>query len=125
VATRALSEAVASAQMGCRGKYAGYVGADYIPSQTPAPLTGVEDIGTGLLVVNPQACAQACEEAPGCNAASFYGFLDEPDWPASKNCYIKTIATPCMAPADALDTKDLTMLLMKVGDDCAFHVQHL
>lgn len=108
----------------CR-EYNGYTGYDYVPSDDPANAVAVEDVDGGSSAVDSEeACAEACDAATGCNAASYYGLMPEADWPAKKNCWLKTIATPCELPADAED-KPLAMLLMKVtGEDCVFLVPH-
>jgi hypothetical protein len=98
----------------------GYKGADYIPSDETPTAVMVEDIGGGSVAVDETACADECDAAVGCNAASYYGLLPEADWPAKKNCWLKTIAVPCVLPPDVQTETPLAMLIMKTtGEACA------
>lgn len=101
--------------------YVGYKGYDYIPSDAPPNQVPVTDIGTGYTVTSQEACSEECNAAAaaGSNSASYYGLMPNADWPAGKNCWLKTISVACKLPSDPLVDNPLALLLMKVtGEDC-------
>lgn len=106
-------------QWQCRVQFTPYVGYDYHNNMKTPPAVKVEDIdGSGLVVADIVECAAKCAGMGGCNAASYYGDLEEADWPAGKNCWPKTILG-CGVPADAEVLEDMTTLLIKADQGCA------
>jgi hypothetical protein len=93
-----------------------YPGADYVSSDVSPTAIDIVDLGSGFVVWDDFECADKCEAAPGCNAASFYNRMPKSKWPGKKNCWLKTIAVPCVVPADAQIDNPWVTLLMKQTD---------
>lgn len=102
----------------------GYKGYDYIPGDVAAPAVSVVDVGGGSTVADELACAEECDATAGCNAGSYYGAKPEADWPAGKNCWLKTIGVSCSLPADAMADAG-AMLIMKVTGETCTRLSHL
>lgn len=93
------------------------MGFDYVPDPAVPSAVTVEDIpGGGSAVASDVACGEACDAVPGCNSASYYGNMPEAEWPAAKNCWLKTLGVPCELPGDASAENPLAMLMMKTSD---------
>lgn len=99
--------------------YIAYSGADYSPNQVPAPLTSVENVMTGFLAASIVECATACNDAPTCNSASYYGNNPEDTWPAGATCWLKTLGTPCVLPTDYEVTELPGTIFLLKQDACA------
>jgi hypothetical protein len=101
-----------------------YPGADYVSTDAMPTVIDVVDIGSGSVVFEDVECAEECEAAPGCNAVSFYGRMPKNKWPGNKNRWLKTIAAPCVVPADAqIDNPWVTLLMKRMdwsGQTCTF-----
>lgn len=97
-------------------QFINFPGFDYLPNGSN--IVEVQDLVpssmASMKVTNPQACEDFCSATEGCNAASYY--LDGSTY-GDKNCWLKTIASPCEKPADAMPDPN-AVLLLKLDDTC-------